>query len=89
MLFQKSWGMSLLPSTLQILLGELFYTHISTHFCKIPKESNFRLFQAPGIFHVLPKIELRLFQKRSIGGVDPSKPLSFVGKLHRFFNIKV
>ena len=59
-----------------------FLSHLSTHFCKIIKESNFGLFQAPGIFHVLPKIIFRLFQ--SIGGVDPSEPLSFVGELHRF-----
>ena len=80
--------MSFIPSTLHILLGELFYTNFSTHFCKILKESNFGLFQASGIIHVLPKINFWLFQMKSNLILDPSKALSFFGELHRFFYIK-
>ena len=35
------------------------------------------------------EINLDIFRKKSIVCVDPSKPLSFVGELHRFFNMKV
>ena len=40
-------------------------------------------------FFMLPQTKFWYFQKKIIKGLDPLKPLSFVGELHSFFFIKV
>ena len=66
-----------------------FFHPIFSPFMWIALEKNFRLFQASGIFHVLPKITLLIFQKKSIVGLHPSKPLNCDGELYRFLYLKV
>ena len=47
------------------------------------------MFQSSGDFHVLHKIKIWYFQKKSILDLNALKPLSFVGGLQRFFYIEV
>ena len=67
---------------------QTFFTHFPDLFIKILEETNFELFQASGIFHVLPQIKFRIFQNKYIVSVDASKPLSLISELHRFFFYK-
>ena len=53
-------------------------------FCEKTLGNKIRIFQASGIFHVLPQIKMRNFQKKSIMDLNPLKPLlvNFINLLY-------
>ena len=77
-----------LRHTLKLLRWTFFHPIFSPFMWIALEKKNIRLFQASGIFHVLPKINLWLFQKKPIVGLHPSKPLSCDGELYRFLYLK-
>ena len=43
------------------------------------------MFQASGIYHVLPPNKGNVFSEKSIKNLNPPKPFIFLGELNRFF----